>query len=87
MKNHKNTLLKFFVTLFILTVLSVNFSMAQTPPPPNGNGGNPTQGGHTPVGGSAPIAGGLSIILALGLAYGGKKVLKLNHQVSIKNRR
>jgi hypothetical protein len=47
---------------------------AQTPPPPNGNGGNPTQGDNTPVGGGAPIGGGVALLIALGLGYGAKKV-------------
>jgi hypothetical protein len=59
--------------LFLLTItlLTINLT-AQTPPPPNG-GGSPGSG-NTPVGGGAPIAGGIGILLALGAAYGGKKV-------------
>ena len=48
------------------------FSLAQTPPHPNGGGG--PGGGNTPVGGGAPIGGGLIIMIALGMAYGAKKV-------------
>ncbi len=55
-----------------ITLLTINLS-AQTPPPPNNGGGNPGSG-NTPVGGGAPIAGGIGILLALGAAYGGKKV-------------
>lgn len=57
---------------FILTFTLIN---AQTPPPPNG-GNNPTAPGseNTPVGGGAPIAGGAGILLAMGAAYGAKKV-------------
>ncbi len=44
--------------------------MAQGPPnPPD----NPNSGGG-PVGGSAPVGTGIGILLALGAAYGGKKV-------------
>lgn len=67
------TLIKSIATLITITLLTINFSLAQTPPPPN-DGGNPTQGGNTPVGGGAPITGGIGILLALGAAYGGKKV-------------
>ncbi len=56
-----------------ILVLAFSSTNAQTPPPPNG-GQTPGEGGNTPVGGGAPIAGGLSILLALGAAYGGKKV-------------
>ena len=57
--------------LFLLIPL---FSLAQNPPHPNGGSG-PT-GGNTPVGGGAPIGGGLIIMMALGAAYGSKKVYK-----------
>ncbi len=48
---------------------------AQDPPHPNDDV-NPTQAGsgNSPVGGGAPIAGGIGILMALGAAYGGKKV-------------
>jgi hypothetical protein len=66
------TFTKTLATLTTITLLTINLS-AQTPPPPNG-GDTPGQGGNTPVGGGAPIAGGIGILLALGAAYGGKKV-------------
>jgi hypothetical protein len=66
-------IIKTFATLITITLLTINFSLAQTPPPPNG-GETPGQGGNTPVGGGASIAGGIGILLALGAAYGGKKV-------------
>jgi hypothetical protein len=68
------TFTKSITALITITLLTINFSTAQTPPPPNG-GETPSPGsGNTPVGGGAPIAGGLGILLALGAAYGGKKV-------------
>jgi hypothetical protein len=69
MKNITKTL----ATLITITLLTINLP-GQTPPPPNG-GETPSPGsGNTPVGGGAPIAGGIGILLALGAAYGGKKV-------------
>jgi len=68
------TLTKSIAALLILltiNLITINLS-AQTPPPPNGDGGTPV-GNSTPVGGGAPIAGGLGILLALGAAYGGKR--------------
>jgi hypothetical protein len=68
------TFTKALTTLAILLTINL-FTInlpAQTPPPPNG-GGNPGNG-NTPVGGGAPITGGIGILLALGAAYGGKKV-------------
>ena len=52
------------LSLFITSVV-----LADPPAPP---GGSPIGGGGTPVG--APIDGGLSILLAMGAAYGGKKL-------------
>ena len=59
-------------------ILAFGLLNAQTPPPPNGDGGAP-DGNNTPVGGGAPIAGGIGILLALGAAYGGKKVYDYKH--------
>jgi hypothetical protein len=81
MKNITKTL----ATLITITLLTINLSLAQTPPPPNG-GNNPNQGGNnnTPVGGGAPIAGGIGILLALGAAYGGKKVYDFRKKKLVK---
>jgi hypothetical protein len=48
-----------------------NGLLAQVPPPPPGGHG---QGGNQPAGGGAPIGSGIGILLALGAAYGGKKI-------------
>lgn len=57
-----------------ITLLTINLSFAQTPPPPNG-GQTPEQSGSTPVGGGgAPIGSGLLILMAMGAGYGAKKV-------------
>lgn len=61
-------------TLLAATLFLGLFLGAQTPPPPNGNRGNPDQGGNTPVGGGAPIGGGVALLIALGMGYGAKKV-------------
>lgn len=39
-------------------------------------GGGPT-GGDEPIGGGAPIGSGIGILIALGAAYGGKKLYTL----------
>lgn len=62
---------KYFKTLLIVSFLVASTRLlAQGPPNPPGD---PSSGGG-PVGGSAPITGGIGILLALGAAYGGKKV-------------
>ncbi len=67
--------MKAFKSILATTVLvmALGALSAQTPPPPNNGNGNPG-GGNTPVGGGAPIGSGLVLMLALGAAYGGKKV-------------
>lgn len=68
---------KILITALFLLSLSFTTSelAAQVPPPPPGGHG---EGGNQPAngGGGAPIGGGLGILLALGAAYGGRKVYK-----------
>ncbi|MEI6888767.1 MAG: PID-CTERM protein-sorting domain-containing protein [Bacteroidales bacterium] len=64
--------MKKFIYLTMITfllILSIAV-MADGPPPPPPDSGS----GGTPVG--APIDGGLGILLAMGAAYGGKKLYK-----------
>lgn len=61
----------------LLTALVFMLSLAATPvvadpPGPPGPGGNPGGTGGVPVG--SPIDGGLTLLLALGLGYGGYKL-------------
>jgi len=72
------TFSKSILTLITITLLTINSTTlsAQEPPPPPPPGHN--SGGNVP-GGGAPIAGGIGIMLALGAAYGGKKVYDFHH--------
>jgi hypothetical protein len=65
------------MTVICIILLMPVIMLAQNPPHPNG--GNNPGGSNTPVGGGAPIDGGLSLLIALGAAYGGKKLYKINH--------
>lgn len=65
--------------LFAIMALPL-LSLSDVPPPPPGGGG-PGGGGGTPVG--APIDGGMGILLALGLAYGGKKLYTMRKSKDI----
>jgi hypothetical protein len=71
------------VKQIIALMILITIPLWMTAQPPHPNGGNvPNANGtnNTFVGGGpnpAPIDGGLSILLALGLAYGGKKVYQL----------
>ena len=44
---------------------------------PGDPGSDPQPGGDPPLGGGAPVGGGTLILLALGTAYGGKKLYRL----------
>ena len=69
MKTRIKTLI---LTAFLL--LSTTLLQAQTPPHPN-NGAAPTAiAGNKPVGGGATLADGSFILLALALAYAGRKI-------------
>ncbi|PKP29717.1 MAG: hypothetical protein CVT99_16095 [Bacteroidetes bacterium HGW-Bacteroidetes-16] len=57
-----------------LLFIGQNMLAQDPPPPPSGGHG---QSGNSTNGGGAPIGGGVGILLALGAAYGGKKVYGL----------
>ncbi len=66
----------FFVTLIVILFCMTNPLAAQSTHPGD-PGGDPQIGGDPPLGGGAPIGGGTFILMALGAAYGGKKLIKL----------
>jgi len=68
MKNLYNKIA--FIAIIIIGAQSLS---AQVPPPPP-SGGHGQSGNSSPSGGGAPIGSGVGILLALGAAYGGKKI-------------
>jgi hypothetical protein len=67
----------------IMIFLSIPLWMTAQSTPRHPNDGNPPGAGNTPVGGGpigSPIDGGLSILLAMGLAYGAKKVYQVKKE-------
>ena len=62
---------RFWMLITVVMITVVAYAQDVPPPPPPANHGNEgnSQG--------APIDGGLGILLALGAAYGGKKVYHL----------
>mgnify|MGYP000126712016 CR=1 FL=1 len=65
-------------TLTIAFFLSISINaLAQAPPPPPPSGDNNS---GNQLGGNAPIGGGLFILLALGAAYGGRKLYQLRKE-------
>ena len=75
------TIQKFFTIAIFFALLHCGLNaFGDTPPPPPQGGG---QGGNSNVpGGGAPIGSGLGILLLMGVAYGGKKVLEINNENS-----
>ena len=66
--------LKLILVLVAIMALPL-LSLCDVPPPPPVGGGGGTPG---PVG--APIDGGVGILLAMGMAYGGKKLYAMRKE-------
>ena len=66
--------MKASIKILLITLFAINtsllFAQGAPPPPPSGHGSEINQ----PAGNTAPIGSGLGILLALGAAYGGKKI-------------
>ena len=71
MKNFKYK--KYLVAFLLMFAVNFGYSQMMGPSDPTGD---PEQGGGA-LGGGAPIGGGVGILLALGAAYGGRKVYQL----------
>jgi len=63
---------KFCLAILLMFFVSFGYSQSMGPSDP---GGSPEAG--PPLGGGAPIGSGIGILIALGAAYGGKKLYKL----------
>ncbi len=64
---------KIIISLVFVFATSFSFAQMMSPQDP----GNGPTGSDPPVGGGAPISGGIIVLLTLGAAYGGKKVVDL----------
>jgi len=64
------------ILLLGLTLIAFTAPLLAQPPDPGGGGGGP--GCFPPP--CIPIDGGLSLLLAAGVAYGGKKIYELNKE-------
>lgn len=77
MKRIKNNILSFFLVLTLFFMASVSFAQTQAPPPPGHGSTDPTV-----PGGSAPIGEGIIMLVALGAAYGAKKVYSMRRKLA-----
>ncbi len=77
--NMKKQIIRSLTGLLVIFLLSFSpILLAQDPPPPPSVGHG--QSGNQPPGGGAPIGSGLVFLLALGAAYGGKKVYDMRKE-------
>lgn len=78
MKQNKSTFqqLRKLILIAVFTIFSM-VAFSQGPPPPPGGGSNSGNNGSNDLGGNAHIGGGILILLALSVAYGGKRVYDL----------
>jgi hypothetical protein len=65
----KKSIINTLIAIAFIVAPLISFASAPPPPPPGGPSGEDNE-----IGGSAPIGGGLGILLALGAAYGTKKI-------------
>jgi hypothetical protein len=77
MKRIKNNIIGFFLVLTLFFAASVSVAQTQAPPPPAHGTTDPTV-----PGGSAPIGEGIVLLVALGAAYGGRKVYSMRRKLA-----
>lgn len=63
---------------FMLVTPAIGQTNGFPPPPPDTHGSNQNE----PPGGGAPVGSGLAILLALGAAYGGKKLFDARRRLA-----
>ena len=70
---------KYLIGITIIALISLTSNLnAQDPGNPPGD---PSEGdGGGPIGGNAPIGAGITLLLALGAAYGGRKTYLLTRK-------
>jgi hypothetical protein len=66
----------FILLMGFMFAIPANGQNGNPPPPPDTHGSNQNE----PPGGGAPVGSGLAILLALGAAYGGRKLYRLREQ-------
>jgi hypothetical protein len=75
----KKQMIQKLTVFLIMAMLSVSpVLIAQDPPPPPGNHGE--TGNQSPPGGGVPIGSGIALLLALGTAYGARKIYQMKKQ-------
>jgi len=68
-----NRIYKYTIAVVFMLLSVTTFAQMMAPNDP----GSGPQAGDPPIGGGAPIGSGMFVMMALGAAYGGKKVFHL----------
>jgi hypothetical protein len=68
------------ILIAVLLVTAPLLMFAQNPPHPNGGVNGP---GGGPVGGGAPIGNGVILLVAMGAAYGARKLYQMQRSASV----
>jgi hypothetical protein len=77
----KKRMIRTLTVLLMMAMLSITPALlAQDPPPPPDSHGE--TGNQSPPGGGVPVGSGLVILLALGAAYGGKKLFDARRRLA-----
>lgn len=76
----KHSLKVYFTAILLLAFFAITQSVSADGPPPPPPGGGHGGGGNQPPGGGAPIGEGVAFLIALGAAYGGKKLYKYKNE-------
>ncbi len=77
MKRIKNNIIGIFLVLTLFFIVSVSVAQTQAPPPPAHGTTDP----NVP-GGSAPVGEGMVLLIALGAAYGARKVYSMRRKLA-----
>jgi hypothetical protein len=77
MKRIKNNIIGLFLVLTLFFAASVTFAQTDAPPPP----GHGTSTQNVP-GGGAPVGEGVVLLIAMGAAYGARKVYSMRRKLA-----
>jgi hypothetical protein len=77
MKRIKNNISGFFLVLTLFFAASVTVAQTQAPPPPSHGTTD-----HNVPGGGAPVGEGIIFLVAMGAAYGARKVYSMRRKLA-----
>jgi hypothetical protein len=78
----KKRMIRTLTVLLMMAMLSITPALLAQDPPPPPPGSHGETGNQSPPGGGVPVGSGLVILLALGAAYGGKKLFDARRRLA-----